>query len=196
MPTATPREDTSSGELTRDAIYNVLSNQRRRYTLHYLARQDGTVDLRDLSKRIAAWEHDEQMVDVTWEQRKNVYTALQQVHLPRMDEAGIVDFDRNRGEITLRDDVENLQPYLDFVPENEIAWNKYYLGLTGLSGCSLTLAEVGLVPFSAIPPIAWAAFVIILFGASAVSQTYYSRQIRLGKDGQPPGYEYERREER
>lgn len=192
MAKAHTKRDVDGSELTRDTIYNILGNQRRRHTLHYLAQQEDTVDLRRLSEQVAAWEHDVPVTDVTWEQRKNVYTALQQVHLPRMDETGIVDFDHDEGEITRHEDVEDLRVYLDFVPENDIAWNKYYLGLTVVSGFALAFGEIGLVPFGMIPLVGWASFVIVLFGVSAVAHTYHNRKMRLGGDGSPPGHEYER----
>lgn len=182
--------------LTRETIYDVLSNQRRRYTLHYLAQNDGEVTLRDLSVQVSAWEGDIPPTAVTWQQRKNVYTALQQVHLPRMDEMGIVDFDTDRGEIALDEEASELQLYLDFVPENEIPWNRYYLGLSVFSGVALLLAESGIIPFSWLGSTTWASLFVLLFVLSATIHTYQSRKMRLGREGPPPGYAYERRGQR
>jgi len=113
-----------------------------------------------------------------------------------MDEMDIIDFDRDQGEIAPHDDIENLQLYLDFVPENDIPWNQYYLGLSIFSGLLLVAAEGGLIPFSWITTIAWASFVVVLFGVSAVMHTYHNRRMRLGREGPPPRYEYERRDQR
>lgn len=183
-------------ELSRETIFDVLSCRRRRHTLHYLTQQDGRVGLRELSEQLAAWEHGVPPADIGWEQRKGVYTTLRQVHLPRLCEAGIVEFDREQGAVTLSGEAENVRLYLDFVPEDEIPWNNYYLGLSGLSGCLLLLAEGGVVPFGEVPVVVWAAVVVCLFGLSAVAHTYHSRQTLLGRDGPPPGYDHEQGVER
>jgi hypothetical protein len=112
-----------------------------------------------------------------------------------MDDMGIVEFDQDRGEILLGNDIEDLELHLDLVPENDVPWNKYYLGLSVFSGWLLVLAEGGLVPFSEVDTAVWAALIVLLFGVSAVSHTYHDRQMRLGSEGPPPGYEYERRDE-
>ncbi|SDM76527.1 hypothetical protein SAMN04487949_2534 [Halogranum gelatinilyticum] len=181
--------------LPREVVFDMLSSQRRRHTLHYLLQHDRPVELRELSRQVAAWENGIEPVEVTSDQRKNVYTALRQAHLPRMDRAGIVDFDPNRAEIELREEASDLQLYLEVIPGNDIPWSDYYLGLSVFSGLLIGAAEFGVFPFGEIQVVAWTGLVVFLFFASAATHAYMNRQMRLGQEGPPPGYEQELQQE-
>ena len=100
----------------------MLSNQRRRYVLYYLNHRPGPVSLRDLAEQIAAWENDCTIDDLEYKQRKRVYTSLHQTHLPKLDEMGIVNYDRDAGTITLADRASDLDAYLELVGERTADW--------------------------------------------------------------------------
>jgi hypothetical protein len=51
----------------------------------------------ELAEAIAAEENGVAVEAVTAAQRKRVHVSLYQVHLPRLDEAGAIAFDRHRG---------------------------------------------------------------------------------------------------
>src|SRR6056297_1016004 len=84
-------------ELSRDDLFSMLRNERRREVIHYLREHEAPVDLRDLSEYIAAIENDCTPAEVTYKQRKRVQTALYQMHLPKLAEQGIVSYDRRAG---------------------------------------------------------------------------------------------------
>lgn len=179
-----PNRDT----LTEDELFELLSNQRRRHILHTLIHEDGSVDIGDLSQEIAAWEDGLAFEEVSSTDRKRVYTALQQSHLPKMDKAGVVQFDRDRGTVEPTPALEDVEIYMDVVRGREIPWSDYYLGLTALSG----LLFVGSVA-NMVPPIAWGVFVTVTFGVSALAHRYYAQQNRLGIADEPPSVELEYR---
>jgi DNA-binding transcriptional ArsR family regulator len=80
-------------EVSEDELFDVLANQRRRFALHLLKREgDETVTIGEMAEQIAAWENGIDMAEITGNERKRVYTALQQSHLPKMDNAGVVEF--------------------------------------------------------------------------------------------------------
>ena len=95
---------------SEDELFDLLSNQRRRFAVHALSRQPETeVELGTLAERVAAWENDVDHTELDYAERKRVYTALQQSHLPRMDQAGVVHFDKDRGIVeasSVLDDAE------------------------------------------------------------------------------------------
>lgn len=78
----------SSETLTEDELFELLSNRRRRYILHELMRADCRLDIGSLSQEIAACEDEVDLQEVSSSDRKRVYTALHQSHLPKMDKAG------------------------------------------------------------------------------------------------------------
>ncbi|WP_299334680.1 DUF7344 domain-containing protein [Haloplanus sp.] len=87
-----------------DDVFSVLGNERRRLVLGYLKSTDkDSVELGDLATSIAGWEHDKPAGEVSYDERKSVQTSLYQLHLPKMDELGFVEFDRRCGTVTLTD---------------------------------------------------------------------------------------------
>ena len=187
MGPSTPEGD----RLTEDELFELLSNQRRRHILHALLHEDGPLDIGTLSQEIAAWEDGVAYEQVTSKDRKRVYTALQQSHLPKMDKTGVVDFDRDRGTVEPTPALENVEIYMDVVRGREIPWSEYYLGLTALSAVLLAASTLSVAPFTALPAYAVTVFVVVAFGVSALAHRYYSRQNRLGIDEDPPEVELE-----
>jgi len=110
-------EDDDDGEqdteLPLDVTFEVLKNRRRRLVLEYLRDTEETVTIGELAEHIAAIENDIPVKQLDAQQRKRVYIGLYQCHLPKMDDAGVVDFDQNRGRIDPGENVDGLYEYLD-----------------------------------------------------------------------------------
>lgn len=194
-PSAEPTTAQSErAALTEDELFELLANQRRRHIMHTLMREGETVDIGELSQRIAAWEDGLEFEEVSSTDRKRVYTALQQSHLPKLDKAGVVEFDRDRGVVEPTSTLEDVEIYMDVVRGREIPWSDYYLGLTAVATLLLGATTAGLPPFAGLPPYAWGVFVVVAFGVSALAHRYYARRSRLGIADEPPGIELEYRD--
>lgn len=170
--------------VSHDDLFDVLSNHRRRYALHSLKQHERTANIGDLAEQVAAWENSVPRVDLSAAERKRVYTALQQFHLPKMDAAGVIEFDDARGTVSLTDAADGLDVYLDVVGEDDIPWSRYYLGLSAMA-----LAGVGgiwLTGFELVPELSWAALVAGVVFLSALVHTYYDRRMQLGAADTPP----------
>lgn len=172
----------------REVVYETLSNTRRRHVIHFLLQCEERVELSDLSRRIAAWENDVPFEEVTAKQRKRVYTALRQVHLPKLDDAGIVSFDRDRGTVEATEATPNVEAYLRVVPENEITWSRFYVGLGTIIGCVTLLGWLGLFPFSELPGYVWGILSGAVVTTTGVAHVVSDRRHQIGSDGPPPGY--------
>ncbi|WP_135805320.1 DUF7344 domain-containing protein [Halorussus marinus] len=173
-------------ELSREVVFEMLSNQRRRYVVDYLLAREGLAELRDLSRTVAARENDKRPEAVTAEERRRAYNALQQVHLPKMDDAGLVEYDADRSTLAATDDLEELQVYLEVVPGNEIPWSQYYVLLGLLCGSVTVAAWAGTPPFGSLPGLAIAAGASLLVTVSGVAHVYHNREMRLGGGDRPP----------
>lgn len=104
----------ADGELSLDTAFGVLQNERRRRVLRHLwNREDGGASLGDLAEHVAAIENGTTPEALTAKQRKRVYVGLYQSHLPKLDEAGVVEFDQKRGEVELTERSDQLKRYLD-----------------------------------------------------------------------------------
>lgn len=168
----------------KDELYDLLSNHRRRYIIHFCKQADGPLTLSDLAEKVAAREQDKSVAELTSAERKRVYTSLQQTHLDRLDEAGMIDFDGD--EVELTDGAAELDVYLDVVPEGSIPWGVYYLGISLLSTVVLAGVWVGFVPTGTVPELGWAALILALFLVSSVAQVIQNRRYRLGDVENPP----------
>lgn len=160
---------TDSENLSENVLFTVLKNRRRREALRYLRRAEGTASLRNLAEYVAAEENDVETSQLTSDQRKRVYTTLYQCHLPMMDEAGIVEYDQNRGRVELLDAASELFEHIDDTEDTnaERRWDRVSLGLS--IGVSL-LAIVGLLIASP-RGVAWVCLWAVLSASALLVST-------------------------
>ncbi|SEO90983.1 hypothetical protein SAMN04487948_107102 [Halogranum amylolyticum] len=113
--TGTDRTEQTRGEptLSKDELFEILKNRRRRDVLTNLDANGGSAILGEMAEYIAAKENDIEVSTLSSSQRKRVYIGLYQCHLPKMANYGIVDFDKGRGTIALRPTATLFGPYLD-----------------------------------------------------------------------------------
>lgn len=164
----------------------MLSNRRRRWVLHYLKQSDdGQVELRPLVDTIASWEYETPAEELPWKKRKRVYTALRQSHLPKLADAGVIEYDRDRGEVLLTDDGRTVRMYLEYVPENDIPWSQCYLGLSAIAATITALTWYSVFPFTELSGVVLAAVLTTMFAATATAHTYYTYTNRLGSEEKP-----------
>ena len=172
--------------LARDDVYEVLSNRRRRFVIHYLRRNGAKAALGTLAEHVAAWENDIDVAAVDADARKNVYTSLQQFHLPKMEKLDLVVFDQRAGEVELTDEADDVDVYLEIVEGRDVPWSLYYLGIGGLAG-GVTLGQALGVPLLAsVTDVGTGIFTVTAIAMLSLVHTYYNRGMRLGGDGPPP----------
>jgi len=186
----TGTQDSVDVTLSRDETFEILSNHRRRFALHHLQQNGDQAQLGELSEHVAAWENDIDVQEVSSTERKRVYTSLQQFHLPKMDETGVVEFDSREGVVELTDAAEGVDIYLEVVDDNDVPWSQYYLALAAVNLGVLVGALAGIYPFTIVPAAGLALFVVTTFFVSAIVHTYFSRtEMRLGDSDTPPEVE-------
>ena len=174
-----------------DAIYESLGNRRRRYAVHFLKQQGRPVTVRELAEQVAAWENGKSVAELRSQERKRVYIAFYQSHLASMERDGLVEYDAERGVVELSPGLAEVDVYMEVVPNRNIPWNVFYLGLAAANALLLVLFWLDVEPFSTVPDIASGVVVLVSFAASAFVQTYYATQMRLGDPGAPPRVEAE-----
>lgn len=160
--------ESAPGTLSRDVAFEILTNARRRYALAYLRSQSEAVSIGELAEAVAAWEHDTSVEMVSSKERKSVYTSLYQTHLPKMADAGVVEYDRQRGIVTLADGATDLDGYrapTPWVPN----WSRYYLSLAVASGVVVGFRLVGMYPFTEMSMLAYASLVLGSFAVLSVA---------------------------
>lgn len=185
-PTDRGPDDDVPRPITTEEAFEALSNRRRRFVIRLLADGQADIELRELSRRVAAWENDKPVERVTATERRRVYNALQQFHLPKLDEQGVVDFDERAGVVELTPAAEDIDIYLEVVEGRDIPWSQFYLGLAAVDLGLLVAASVGTFPLTLISGIGWGIFVATTFLVSAFVHTYVNRtEMRLGDNEKP-----------
>lgn len=171
--------------LTRDDVFDVLSNPRRRYALHVL-RSEGEVELGDVAEQVAAWENGTTVEEVSASERKHAYTALQQRHLPRTDDVGVVEFDRRAGTVAPTAAIDEFDIYLEVVRGRDIAWSDYYLAVGAVAVAAVAAAHLGAPLVSAVTGLDWATVIAVGLLVSAAVHHATTRESRLASTGAPP----------
>jgi hypothetical protein len=160
---------TRSRAFSEQEVYDAVKNLRRRYVLYSLNRQQESVELGELAEQIAAWENNIAREEVTPEQRKSVYSALYQTHLPKLENIGIVSYDRDSKQVSFTDGARDFELYLATDAQTTIPWHKLYVALSAVSAFLLVLAWFEFVPASGFQ---LAGLVLGAFGVTALAHFY------------------------
>jgi hypothetical protein len=104
-------------DISIDTLITVLTNEHRRIILAYLLQENDPALLEDLIDCIV------REFQPDGEVRQNelrTFTALklQHVHLPLMDDVGIIEYDTGLKTVEGTDATELAKPYLEFVRQN------------------------------------------------------------------------------
>jgi hypothetical protein len=152
------------GLLARDAVFDMLSNPRRRYVLYYLRHESGPVQLTSLAERVAAAENETDVESLEDRDRKRVYVSLYQTHVPKLSDAGLVEYDKEAGTVALTDDARIIDQYISRPrPERGVSWPLVYLTEVMIGGLAL-VATVS--AFSQVPQMYVSLLTLILFGCT------------------------------
>lgn len=82
-----------------DALFRALADDRRRAVLDVLSHQFGPVHAETLAREVAARERDSAESDVPGEAVERILVDLVHVRLPRLEDAGFIDYDAAAGTV-------------------------------------------------------------------------------------------------
>lgn len=164
---------------SKDDIFHLLQNERRRLVLRYLRGTEGPVRMRDVAEQVAAWEHDTTVEELTSTERQRVYIPLYQSHLSKLDEVGVIDYQQNRGIVERKPLADQFERYLELDSTDETTddrsgdsgnWDDYYIGATVLCYAVLLGAVMELPFVSFLSGIGIGALILFLFTVLTVSR--------------------------
>ena len=166
--------------LNPDERFHLLQNERRRLVIKYLHgvesdAEDGRVRMRDVAEQVAAWEHDTTVTQLSSTQRQRVYIPLYQKHLPKLHDAGVIDYNQSRGVIVPTERVDRLAEFVEGPVTAEMgtddgartdadaddAWNRYYLGASVASAITLVAGVLLSLPELVIAVAIFAPFLVL-----------------------------------
>ncbi|WP_458189729.1 DUF7344 domain-containing protein [Haladaptatus sp. NG-WS-4] len=166
--------------LSRDKIFHILQTQRRRFALRYLKDTDGPVEMRDIAEQVAAWENNTTVRALSSNQRQRVYIALYQSHLPKLDNEGIIEYNKSRGVVERGPLADQFDPYLDLPgddtdeveleDERDIPWLAYYRRISAVGVVTVLASWLGIPPISFVPNLVWGVALVSAFAVLSVAQ--------------------------
>jgi DNA-binding transcriptional ArsR family regulator len=168
--------------MTECQIHGILANERRRAVIERLDASPGTVTVRDLSTAIAEAETGQSPPPARV--RESVYTSLHQTHLPKLDDVGVVEYDREGSLVHVRSAVRQVDRHMDVLNDLGITWGEYYRSL-GVFGLVLVIGSLtGLPVVSWVDPLLWASGTLVAFAVSGAIQLWDDRwRVRRTLDG-------------
>lgn len=94
--------------------FDLLRDARRRGVLYTVARK-GRTHVSEIARRISAWQSTRgEEVDAS-----AVETALVHSHLPKLEDAGVIEYDTDDRTVDLTDSASDLEPFLQCTRERE-----------------------------------------------------------------------------
>jgi len=180
----------ADGDFSTSEAYDILSDRRRRYAVHYLKQVGEPVSVRELAEQVAAWENRKTVEELDSQERKRVYISLTQSHLSTMEEAGIIDHDETSKTVELTDSVEQADIYLEIVSERDIPWSYFNLGLSVAFGALLVVHWLEFGALARISTYVVATAIVVSFAFTALLEAFERGRAKLGDEGPPPEVEY------
>ncbi|WP_207591654.1 DUF7344 domain-containing protein [Halomontanus rarus] len=104
----------ASGPIERaslDSIFDLLSHHRRRAVLDLLLTHDRPLTLTDLRNEVVARERDTEITEIPEKRVNGVHVDLYHVHIPKLVEAGVATYDRERKLVEPTEKLSQLEPF-------------------------------------------------------------------------------------
>jgi hypothetical protein len=165
------------GHIDPEEIHDVLRNDRRRLTLQYLKQCLEPVEVRELSEHVAELEVGESPPPRNI--RQSVYNALNQTHLPKLDDAGLVEFDTDRKVVSLCEAAREVDVYMNVDTPLGISWDVYYRSLGVIALITILAADTNFTFFAGVESLVFATVFLFVFAISTLYQMWSMRWLYL-----------------
>lgn len=102
--------------LSNDVLFDLLSEERRRFALYCLERYQIPMALADLADEVALLESDaDTLLNVPAEEIKETYLDLYHCHIPKFQEANLLTYSQAEDAVYLKSDLSdlNLEQFLE-----------------------------------------------------------------------------------
>lgn len=147
-------------------IFHILGNDRRREIINSFAESREPITLSELATEIATHESDDEPPEDLY---KSVYVSLQQTHLPKMADEGIIAYDRDAKTIEPGPKLDEVEVY---VGDRQALRQPLYsppLVVSVLALATIVAALLGVPVVSAVDIGVWAVlFLLVIIGTMLV----------------------------
>lgn len=102
-----------------DVLFDVLAHRRRRYTLECLCDGQTPMALADLAREVSARERGTAVPEIPDAVVKRTYRSLSHSHVPKLADADIVEYNRERKLLALSMESERVEPLVEATGASE-----------------------------------------------------------------------------
>jgi hypothetical protein len=170
-----PLPGTRTPRLPEAEIHDVLRNDRRRSVLEALRTRAGEASVAELTDAIVAREA--QDGEDRSRLRQSVYSSLHQTHLPKLEAAEIVTYDRSTKQVRLGTNSREVARYFQLRSVHGISWGEYYQLFAVTSLLAALFVELELWVFGVVDPLPVLTVALTLLALSVGYQLWSRRWI-------------------
>lgn len=95
-----PQAGTADEEPSVDELFDVLTEARRRHVLAVLTERESPTTVGEVARAVAIRESDDAPMTVSESTVHDVHVTLHHVHLPKLDDAALVEYDRDERTVS------------------------------------------------------------------------------------------------
>lgn len=88
----------------RSLVFDLLADEHRRHAVAYLATCEESVTISELAAEIATRSSNRPRTAIPTQQTRSIMIDLHHKHVPKLAEAGVVEYDRECGLVELSED--------------------------------------------------------------------------------------------
>ncbi|MFC4551174.1 MULTISPECIES: DUF7344 domain-containing protein [Halorussus] len=93
-----------------DVLFEALADSRRRHVLSILLDRPTPLDVETLARAVAAREAVATAADPPDDVVRRVQVSLHHVHLPKLADTGVVEYDYERGAVAVGEEMDAVSP--------------------------------------------------------------------------------------
>ena len=98
-----------------DTLLELCQEQHRRIVLAVLASEKRSLTMNDLTKAIIKYNHHTPLLEISEEESRQIRTELYHVHIPKLEDQSLVEYDRKRQLVEPTSQFDQLQPQLSAI---------------------------------------------------------------------------------
>lgn len=102
-----------------DVLFELFAHPRRRHALKCLCKHQTPMALADVAREVATREQETPIPEIPLEEVKQVHVSLTHVHIPKLADADIVEYNQDREVVSLSMERNHLESLIERVTENE-----------------------------------------------------------------------------
>lgn len=168
---------TGRDRLQEAEIHDVLRNDRRRSVLEALRTRAGEASVAELTDAIVSREV--QGGEDRKRLRQSVYNSLHQTHLPKLEAAEIVTYDRSAKQVRLATNSREVTRYFQLRSVHGISWGEFYQLFAVASLLLALLVELEMWVFGAVDPLPVLTVALSVLAVSVGYQLWSRRWVYL-----------------